>query len=1292
MTSTALNPRQEQERLHLLERDLVASALVAEIHGPHPDYDSLNGTIKATAVPVDLTGPLHYNGWETYRPRFVEKTTGEEIIKDEAPSKLYGVGILFPLDSAVPQPNGDANQAANPATGESAGDDPAENVAAAEASTGFSSGDSSPTTKRIASTKESELEKRLSEKIARMRSRFSSSPIVRSETGEDEPASEEDVAAGDDDLDGLKLARIRKPQSMGVTFACRVTDDVNCKVTISGGRYRVFTNVRVSEKERTFERKWWVRVPVSVTLNLSAPQLRQNRSHLLTLSPAAIPGLNPLKLSLEIISRPLPHTTPGEGEIRLITATLVNRTKGTREVDKEALFQSRFTLEAADAFGASALVPIPRGLQNKDAEELGMELLYRNARVFAAGHGCAGVWKADEGAKVACRVIAEPIPAHETAPVTPDLVDPETRKPLEIPMLPLARADAGWMAPLERLVTLYRDWIEKRDQEISSLPNELRDAAKRHLDACRDCATRINAGLHLLRTDPIAAEAFKLTNEAVLLQQLAGGRKTRPLTFDQAARVMTWDDPPDATTAFLPSLTHPNAGKRKWRPFQIAFLLMSLPGLFDEKSDDRAIADLIWFPTGGGKTEAYLGASAFALLSRRLQDPEDDGTTVIMRYTLRLLTAQQYQRASGLICALETIRRRAHQRFGNTPFTIGIWVGGSTTPNKKDQSLEAYKAALQNGPEAYSHIMLRCPWCASAMGPRRRGRGEAGNSYYSCDGLRLTGAGESRSVAIHCPDRRCSFHERLPVSVVDEELYESPPSLFIGTVDKFAMLAWRPAARALFGLEMDGSRQKSPPALIIQDELHLITGPLGSMVGLYEGVVEELCTDRRGPHPVKPKLVASTATTRASTRQIRELYAREQTAIFPPPGLDAGDSFFACYDRFPVSHPDAGKIKPGRRYLGVMGRAYGSGLTVSVRVFSSLCAAGGRARASATNPSERVGSDAWWTLLAFYNSLRELGQALTLFSADIPERLSDIRDRWFPGEKRRYLREDGVMELTGRLNNSDVPVALARLERKLPADGSVDYQVVDACLASNIIEVGVDVPRLGLMAVAGQPKNTAQYIQATGRVGREFPGLVVMIYDNGKPRDLSHFEQFTAYHSRLYAQVEPSSVTPFTLPVLERALHGAMIAWMRQKLPEDAIRLPRPIGIAGTPLEIEFMAFAKMAAERVELLFANDKNAKDHALSVLRQTLSRRRSEWRGSDPSAWENREGEGDLPLMRFYGTPCPPEWQEITWETPTSMRGVDAECLVSIYPEAAQEVAPAAANTPGDDGMDAIFGKRT
>jgi len=561
MTSPALNTRQDQERLHLVERQLVASALVSEIYGPHPDYDSLNGTIKTTAVPVDLTGPLHFNSWESYRPRFVDKVSGEEIIKDEAPSKLYGVGILFPLDTAVPHHNGEANQGANQPAGDTTGEDPPDSVAAAEASCGFNSL-SSPTTGAVGDTpKDRAQEKQLSENIVRMRSRFANSSSTRSSTGEDNQSAEGDLSAGDDELDGLKLARIRKPQSMGITFACHVSDDATCTVAVSGGRYRMFTNVRVSEGARTFDRKWWVRVPVSVTLTLTATQLRQNGRHPLVLSPGPIQGLPPLKLSLEIISRPLPNAPFSDA--KLITATLVNRTKGTREMDKESLFQSRFTVAATDASGSSALIPIPRGLQNKDPEELGMELLYRKAQVFAAGHGCAGAWNADEDSSVANRVTAEPIPAHETAPVTPDLVDPATGHPLEIPMLPLARADDGWMAPLERLLTLYRAWIDKRAQEVTSLPHELQDAAKRYLDACRQCSARIESGLNLLKTDTLAAEAFKLTNEAVLLQQLAGARKTRALRFDSAARVMTWDEPADTSTYFLPSLDHPKDGDRK---------------------------------------------------------------------------------------------------------------------------------------------------------------------------------------------------------------------------------------------------------------------------------------------------------------------------------------------------------------------------------------------------------------------------------------------------------------------------------------------------------------------------------------------------------------------------------------------------------------------------------------------------------------------------------------------------------------------------------------------------------
>jgi hypothetical protein len=498
------------------------------------------------------------------------------------------------------------------------------------------------------------------------------------------------------------------------------------------------------------------------------------------------------------------------------------------------------------------------------------------------------------------------------------------------------------------------------------------------------------------------------------------------------------------------------------------------------------------------------------------------------------------------------------------------------------------------------------------------------------------------------------------MEVVDDGIYETRPSLIIGTVDKFAMLAWQADARSIFGISSDGNRENDPPGLIIQDELHLITGPLGSMVGLYEGVIEELCTKRSKVtgEVTRPKLIASTATTRASTRQICDLYAREDTAIFPPPGLNSDDSFFAKYDRVDEG-PLKGKVKPGRMYLGVLARGYGSQLTVNVRIFSALLAA-----AKLVPEDQR---DPWYTLLVFYNALRELGADLTLFGADIPTRLVNLRNRWTPGAKRRHLNY--YFELTGRLGNNEIPASLRSLERSFPKD----KKVVDACLASNIIEVGVDVQRLALMAVSGQPKNTAQYIQATGRVGRGIPGLVVMTYNNGKARDLSHFEHFRDYHSRLYAQVEPSSVTPFTVQLLERALHGAFLAWIRNHVPEQDQEKPQDFYPAGSSARKSFDEFTKAMRKRILIIYKNDSIARDHSLAVFNRVLERRKLEWEsvtndsGSHLAVrWKNNDlsmNSGEMPLLRWYGKPCRSDWIPYVWQTPSSMRGVDAECPVSV-----------------------------
>ncbi len=1215
---------------HLENREWMVASLSGEIFGPGGRFQGWKNDLYAESPEIDLQPEHVFENWEDYNRRYVQALSREEILKEESPLRHYGVGILFPDDER--------------ALGSEV---PDESEVSAEAASGALSDDNG--TPKANDDHSPKYEKAFREKAAELGGKIQGRLV------------EDDEAVPDDETDpsGVGLSRIGKPRGMGVSFAVDLTGDGTLDMRLSGARYRSVEGIRVKKKDgsipdRKAGKTWWLRVPISATVQIYFNALRTTgcTSLDIPLNPSKISGLEPLNLALSIVSRPLGKDIQGlfPADARLLTATVINRTKkGIKATDCYALFQSRFTVTPGRSDKQPAVLSYPGLIGRKlNEEEESLELLYRKAKVFATGHGCAGDWEALEDSDRAASVIAEPLPCYETPPVTPNLVYPGSDRPFNLFMAPLANLesdDRTGLEPLDELANLYGTWIKERTHEAKSLGARYQAAAGRHLDSAGRCLNRIHAGLGLLKRNDEAWLAFRLTNRAILTQQIAGRLGKRIISYDRNTKRLAWNKDYKA-----PDPDGPDGHDRVWRPFQIAFLLMSLPGLWDGSSEDggRDIADLIWFPTGGGKTEAYLAASAFALFARRLNDPIDSGTGVLMRYTLRLLTAQQFQRASGLVCAMEWLRQQMPEKLGDSPFSIGIWVGSDTTPNSNVQSVEALQEAQRDGPDKYAHAILRCPWCGSTMGPRKRNAhyGEHGSTRYICDGLRTSGIGRHRKVTLYCPDPKCLFRQSLPLRVVDEEIYEDPPSLIIGTVDKFAMLAWKPTARSIFGLGGDGKRRVSPPGLIIQDELHLITGPLGSMVGLYEGLIEELCVDHRGPRPVVPKLIASTATTRASTSQIRDLYARENTAIFPPPGLDAGDSFFASYER----DKDTRKIKPGRMYLGVLARAYGSGLTVQVRVFSALLAAAARIL-------DPVAKDSFWTLLVFYNSLRELGGGLTLFAADIPERLKDLQRRWHPGINRRFLRD--VAELTGRLSNSEVPQAIDKLERTFG-----DPQgPVDACLASNIIEVGVDVGRLGIMAVAGQPKTMAQYIQATGRVGRERPGLVVVVYANRKARDLSHFEHFRADHARLYAGVEPASVTPFTLQVLERALHGVFVAWLRQQLPEDKIE--RPVPADGFVEDLRKCALHLLT--RMRLLLKNDPAALVEAEATLKNVFGRRLNEWKAAGALVWDNFElvGEsGDQPLMRFYGKPCKIEWIDRVWETPTSMRGVDAECPAEIF----------------------------
>jgi hypothetical protein len=635
---------------------------------------------------------------------------------------------------------------------------------------------------------------------------------------------------------------------------------------------------------------------------------------------------------------------------------------------------------------------------------------------------------------------------------------------------------------------------------------------------------------------------------------------------------------------------------------------------------------------------------------RRLKDSRDAGVQVLMRYTLRLLTAQQFQRASALICAMEHLRRDCIKELGEAPFSIGIWLGGATTPNSRRDADISLKDLERKGGGENPFILGRCPWCAAQMGVFEGNLPKSLSKAEKILGYRRTGIetakGVEKTVVFCCPDRQCEFSKALPVYVIDEDIYDKSPSLVIGTVDKFAVLAWRSEARSLFGLASSGERQVSPPGLIIQDELHLISGPLGSMVGLYEALIEELCTDRRGGKVVPPKIVCSTATIRSYLEQIKALYARNEVTLFPPPGLEDGDSFFARHAR------DAdGNLLPGRRYVGVNAPGLRSLETSQERTFAALLQA-----PMPLSPEER---DPWWTLMLFFGSLRELGTSLSLFQSRIPDYFKTLRNRFgLEFKDLRYLYRPE--ELTGRLRNDEVPRALAKLEIAcspqntwVPGGKSVKSPPVDVCLASSIIEVGVDVDRLSLMAVVRQPKTTAQYIQVTGRVGRKWwerPGLVVTLYNPKNPRDRSHFEQFRSYHEKLYAQVEPTSVTPFSPPVLDRALHGVMVAYAMQRGSEAVVESPDPYP-------------ADIIEQLRAVLMPRIQKVDPKEAPYFEQVFDKRAKEWQERQRTKWRAGPQDEEIPLMMRAGEYVKPEREKLTWKTPNSMRNVDAECQAQI-----------------------------
>ncbi len=1122
---------------------------------------------------IDCTGPVQLDEAEAaYRP-YRQLGSGEEILQRDSPTKRYGVGVLYPMEVRIDPQELEA-QLPPP--------DPDSEDAGTERGAGPLLESAAQDCAKIADRAESRLPE-----------------------------------ADSDDLD-LSTANAYRPSSMAVSFLVRLPRAAELFATVMGGRYAI-KDVLLTGRER----EWWLRSPVHISGRFRRADFPESEPSLVAPRDLVRDNLADLDVRLELFARPQAQR-PDEF---LVTVCLINRQPAEGHVDAQCLFQARIDVHVEAGASSGTILPYPTAAPLDD-EERSQELLYREKLTFAVGHGCAADWKRDSASTRADCISAECLPVFEAPSITPD-IRTDSGQPLVAPMRALARLDPSddGLGAVDTIVGGYEAWIANQQARIGGLDERLRETARAHLARCAESALRMRDGLSLLADDPQIRKAFTLANLAILIQQIRSRREARIASFDQAASTLLFEEPYE-------TLDLDSAGARgcAWRAFQIAFILASLRSTADPRHYDRDLVELIWFPTGGGKTEAYLGLAAFSIFLRRLRNPGDTGVQALMRYTLRLLTAQQFQRASRLVCAMEYLRRQHAVALGEEKISIGIWLGGSTTPNTRDEALAVFRSLTRgDGAKENQFVLDRCPWCGAQMGPVNLvGRGRGHRGVPKVIGYEQRG----RTVVYACPDRRCEFHESMPMYVIDEDIYEIRPALVIGTVDKFAMLAWRPQARSLFGIASGGTRAYSPPGLIIQDELHLISGPLGSMVGLYEPIIEELCTDRRESPPARPKIISSTATIRSFEEQVHGLYARDRTCLFPPPGLDADDSFFARI----ASAPD-GTSERGRIYVGVHAPGLGSLQTVQVRTFAALL--------QAPQPLPLPERDPWWTLLLFFNSLRELGTTLTLFQSDIPDLLKGaLKQRLgLSYQDVRAIRK--MLELTGRLPGDEVPKAITALE--VPTDSQQGH-AVDVCLASNIIEVGVDIDRLSLMAVVGQPKTTSQYIQVTGRVGRkrDRPGLVVTIYAASKPRDRSHFEKFRSYHERLYAQVEPTSVTPFSRPALDRAVHAVVASYVRQLGDSDQADSPYPFPEA-------------LIAAASEILEQRASTMDPDELAALQRILRRRSEEWQRWQRLRWSGALHAEDMPLMRPAGAYVHSDGARESGATPQSLPNVDAECQV-------------------------------
>jgi len=785
-----------------------------------------------------------------------------------------------------------------------------------------------------------------------------------------------------------------------------------------------------------------------------------------------------------------------------------------------------------------------------DNEAEVLNYLYKDKLSYGIGHNCSVVWdKAKETIQTSF------LPQYDVKDTKNSFSEEDFKdnpndfhllnKSLDIYSLSHFSNDnkTEIIERLKNFVNLYGNWISEQ-KKISSSNKEIENHIFKNLDYNLN---RLKLNIELLKDDKIF-RAFQLANSAMLIQIIISNDDDFSGKEKDLTELNTTIDYNSIDYFKNYNFDKLSFGKPKYRPFQLAFLLLNIDSITDLKSDARnKVVDLIWFPTGGGKTEAYLSVGAFTIIYRRLMNKSGyDGTSVIMRYTLRLLTAQQFERASRLIVSLEFLRTKFEQELREEPITIGMWVGMSSTPNSLKEAEEKVedineecnkKDGIPDNKNVFQ--ISSCSWCGTKLITKN----ELNNWIF---GFKIEGKKKDTRFKIRCVNKKCHFHNELPIQVVDEMLYEKPPTLLFGTVDKFAMLAWKARGNSFFNSLNDSL----PPDLIIQDELHLLTGPLGTITGIFESVIEILCS-KNGR---KPKIISSTATTRNTNEQIKALYGNDKIVnVFPPSGLSSLDSFFAKVSSTKSTRRYIGFIPTGKSSIDTQLQMFANLFVARLEVYKELILNG-------VNDYEIF--DKYWTLISYYNSLKDVGKIHNKVGDEISTFTSALQKKLYgdnPNDRFNYeYLYNRDEELTSRIDSTKIKQTLKRLEentfdketiQKYPNGNTyVKSGIIDLVLATNMISVGIDIERFNVMLINSQPKNVAEYIQASSRVGRKYKGLVIDLLDANRARDKSHFEHFIPFHQAFYKSVEPVSLTPFTENTLEKMLASIMITYVRHKV------------------------------------------------------------------------------------------------------------------------------------------------